>query len=90
MTHDPLCGSEAPQYRGCACDLIARVRADERGTASFDQWYTAGVDRGWISTPICSTHDRIPYSDAEEAEWDEGVDPCAPVLRIWPDAVAAS
>lgn len=89
MSHDPLCGIPAAQYRDCACDLIARVRADERATTRFDQWLDTGTARGWITEPICSTHDRIPYSDAEEAEWDEGDDPCAPVLRIWPDAVAA-
>ena len=32
MTHDPMCPNVHLHYRGqgCQCDLIAKVRADER------------------------------------------------------------
>ena len=32
MTHDPLCDSDDDPYN-CRCDLIAKVRADERNEA---------------------------------------------------------
>lgn len=32
MTHDPLCDSDDDPYN-CKCDLIAKVRADERARA---------------------------------------------------------
>lgn len=44
MTHDPLCDSDDDPYN-CRCDLIARVRADEREQESarratkFGYWH---------------------------------------------------
>lgn len=37
MTHDPMCRHQSypvPGFGGCDCDLIARVRADEREQAA--------------------------------------------------------
>ena len=39
MTHDPLCPKATDELREyCECDLIARVREDERGKTLDDAW----------------------------------------------------
>jgi hypothetical protein len=50
---------------------------------TYDEWYQLGVQNKWCSEVACSTHDGIPMTPEEEAEWDEGYDPCVPVLRLW-------
>jgi hypothetical protein len=51
----------------------------------FLEWMSEGHRRGWVSLPVCSTHDGIPQTPEEEHEWEEGYDPCHTVLRIWFD-----
>jgi hypothetical protein len=47
------------------------------------EWLQIGIDKGWISEPFCYTHDGDPYmTEEEEKEWEEGGDPCSPVLKI--------
>lgn len=101
MIHDPLCdpssqglgyiahrrdGSAYTGYLTCDCDLIAKVRADMQ-PADVNAWLSIGIGHGWVSKPVCSTHDRIPTSTEEETAWDEGLDPCMPVVRIWTDGL---
>jgi len=46
-------------------------------------WLQIGIDKGWISEPFCYTHDGDPYmTEEEQQEWEEGGDPCSPVLKI--------
>ena len=46
-------------------------------------WLQVGIDKGWITEPFCYTHDGDPYmTEEEEAEWEDGGDPCAPVIKI--------
>lgn len=47
-------------------------------------WIAHGVERGWV-TAACATHDGIPMTPDEEEQWDDGLDPCQPVLRVWLD-----
>jgi hypothetical protein len=51
----------------------------------FDQavaWLQNGIDKGWISEGFCYTHDGDPYlTEEEEQEWEEGGDPCSPVIK---------
>lgn len=49
------------------------------------EWVAYGVDRGWCSFAVCDTHDGVPMTDSEETAWEEGNDPCIPVLRLWTD-----
>lgn len=49
----------------------------------FDAWLSHGIEQGWVSEGHCDTHDRMPVTDEEEAAFDEGGDPCIPVLRVW-------
>lgn len=48
---------------------------------TFDEWVKIGLDRGFVGPPVCSTHDGIPMSEAEENEDDE----CINVLRLYWD-----
>lgn len=49
----------------------------------FDKWHQYGVKMGWVTQGFCSTHDADPYMTEEEMkEWDEGGDPCCPVIKV--------
>lgn len=49
----------------------------------FYAWIKVGIDRKWISEPVCATHDGLPNTEDEEKEWEDGYDPCIPGLRVW-------
>lgn len=50
---------------------------------TFDDWVAIGTTKGWISPPFCMTHEGDQYmTPEEEAEWEEGGDPCCPVFKI--------
>ena len=49
---------------------------------NFEQWLEVGYANGWVGAPICSTHDGIPTSASEDAEFEEG-DPCVHILRLY-------
>jgi hypothetical protein len=61
---------------------------NEKDIIAFDkdevwEWLQIGIDKGWISEPFCYTHDGDPYmTEEEQQEWEEGGDPCSPVLKI--------
>ena len=55
MSHDPLCPCAVSRHPGCLasancpdcqCDLIARVREDERAHGSFERSYNEGYYNG--------------------------------------------
>lgn len=46
-------------------------------------WLQIGIDNGWVTEPFCNTHDGDPYmTEEEEQEWEDGGDPCLPVIKI--------
>lgn len=47
-------------------------------------WIELGKGLEWCSDLVCSTHEGVPYTEEEEKEWQEGIDPCAFILRMWP------
>lgn len=47
------------------------------------QWLKIGYDKGWISNAFCQTHDGVPWTEEEEAEWEDGGDPCALCFRFY-------
>lgn len=49
----------------------------------FLDWLEIGVNRNWVSEPVCATHNGLPNTEEEEKEWDDGHDPCVPGLRVW-------
>jgi hypothetical protein len=54
----------------------------ENMTAMYE-WLEIGIKNGWVSESFCYTHDGDPYmTEEEQQEWEEGGDPCSPVLKI--------
>lgn len=51
-------------------------------TISFDEWLEIGRSNKWVSGTVCSTHDTIPVTPDEDAEFQEG-DPCVHVIRLF-------
>jgi hypothetical protein len=52
-------------------------------TTEVWEWMEFGIQKGWVTEPFCNTHDGDPYmTEEEEAEWEEGGDPCMPVFKI--------
>ena len=50
---------------------------------TFRAWLEMGVNKGWVSSPFCHTHDGDPYMTAEEEkEWEDGGDPCTHVIKL--------
>jgi len=48
-----------------------------------DEWIVYGVEHGFCSVPVCDMHEGVPMTDEEEAEMEDGGDPCMHVLRLW-------
>ncbi len=57
---------------------------DEMFGPTFEQWVKFGFDRGWVGPPVCETHDGVPLSAEENAEFEQG-DPCVHILRLYED-----
>ena len=55
---------------------------------TFDEWLQIGLDNRWCGPPVCSTHDGIPSSAEEDAEF-EGGDPCIHIVRMYEDEAVA-
>lgn len=49
----------------------------------YNEWLTHGVAKGWISIPVCDTHDGLPLSALEIEQWDNRDDICIPVVRLY-------
>ena len=47
------------------------------------EWLEMGVANGWCSRDFCYTHDSPEMTDAENAEWDDGYDPCIHCVRLY-------
>lgn len=60
---------------------------DEGRALDWDSWVAYGVSRGWVSPPICDTHDGgYDYiSEDQREELEEGGDPCITVLIVRED-----
>lgn len=48
-----------------------------------DEWLRYGFSAGFCGPPLCATHDGIGTTQREDAESDDGGDPCIPVLRLY-------
>lgn len=49
----------------------------------FLKWLNQGIERKWISTPVCATHEGLPLTPDEENEVEVGYDPCIVGMRLW-------
>jgi hypothetical protein len=50
---------------------------------TFDDWLAIGIEVGWVTQIVCQTHDGTEMTPAEEQDWEDGYDPCIPVMRVW-------
>ena len=57
---------------------------------TFEEWLQFGYYQGWCGPPVCLTHDGSPSSEAEDAQWDSGEDPCMHALRLYEDDAVKS
>lgn len=46
------------------------------------EWVETGIRNGYITAPVCSTHDGTPTTAEEDDDIEQGDDPCIVVLRI--------
>jgi hypothetical protein len=51
----------------------------------FNVWLSHGYVMGWCGPAVCDTHDGVPMSETELAEFDDGGDPCLHILRLYED-----
>jgi hypothetical protein len=49
----------------------------------FSEWLNIGLDKKWISNIHCETHEGTQMTKEELDAWDEGQDPCIPIIRVW-------
>jgi hypothetical protein len=55
------------------------------GEPDFEEWLAYGHGMGWVGAPLCLMHDGLPMTASEEAEIDDGGDPCVHGLRLYED-----
>jgi hypothetical protein len=51
--------------------------------ALFIAWHRFGVFMGWIGPAECETHLGLPLTPTEQAEFEDGSDPCIYALRLF-------
>lgn len=68
--------------------IVSMDRAEDRVEVWLDceAWLRYGFAHGWVSPPLCDTHDGVPLSAEEDAEFSAGHDPCVYVVRLYDDA----
>ena len=52
---------------------------------NFEDWLKLGIENGWCGPAVCYTHDGLPTSEPEDAEFEEGADPCLHIIRLYED-----
>jgi hypothetical protein len=50
---------------------------------TWDEWLDYGVRNRFCSEPVCGAHHRLPMTDTEVVDFEEGGDPCLPVVRLF-------
>ena len=46
-------------------------------------WLRYGIDAGFCSEVVCVQHDGTPFTESEADRFDDGDDPCCPVVRAF-------
>jgi hypothetical protein len=52
---------------------------------TLDEWVKFGYAQGWVSPPVCQTHDGTPMSKSEDDAFNTG-DPCIRIMRLYDNA----
>jgi hypothetical protein len=50
---------------------------------TFDEWLRQGVSLGFCSPVLCETHDGVGLTEEQEAEFNDGGDPCVHVIQVF-------
>lgn len=53
---------------------------------TFEEWLDYGLSNGYCTTATCYTHNGFELTEEENEEFDNGYDPCIPVVRLWAEA----
>ena len=53
---------------------------------TFEEWILYGIEHGYCEDVSCYTHNGFTLTEEENNEFDEGGDPCVPVVRVWVEA----
>ena len=50
----------------------------------FRYWLRFGIKKGWVSKPLCYTHEGgyEYYNEEERQDYDDGGDPCQVVVIV--------
>lgn len=51
----------------------------------FSTWLTFGIDQKYIDPVVCQTHEGVRMTPEEDQEFEDGGDPCIPVIRLRDD-----
>lgn len=73
------CGISTEPGHKCLRDTKTRPTAP----TSAEEWLAMGHARGWCGPPVCETHDGTPTTADEDTEFDDGGDPCIPIVRLY-------
>lgn len=49
----------------------------------FRDWLEYGITIGYCSIPSCNTHEGPALTDDEWKQFDDGDDPCVPIVRLY-------
>lgn len=60
-----------------------RGRTAERALSTLKGWLQHGIDAGFCSDAVCSTHNSLPATEEEVELWEAGDDPCIAGVRIY-------
>ena len=71
-------------YLLLTCNLQSMVGKNAKDFETFEDWLKYGYVKGWVGAPICYTHDGLPTTEEEDAEFEES-DPCIHILRLYYD-----
>lgn len=71
-------------------EVGALVTSKSEPDLDYEAWLTFGVEKGWISMPVCATHSMFPWTPEEEEAWNDGSDPCQFAVRLWGEGGPAS
>ena len=50
---------------------------------SFDMWLETGLRQGWVTPPLCHTHDGVATTPDEDQAFEDGDDICIHILRLY-------
>jgi hypothetical protein len=57
---------------------------------NFEQWLRYGVENFFCGPIVCDTHDGAPMTEDEDDQFQEGYDPCVPVIRVYDSPYTAA